>query len=264
VNFTHRLPFYGRVMLCIDDEHVRAIMPQVTKPVTTYGFRRRRSARLDAARRRRADALHGAPGRLSGHRFVLNQPGMHNVLNACSAIAIAREIGIDDSATAQGLAEFRGVGRRFTRYGEIAARRRRQLHPGRRLRPPPGRNPGDAGGGARRLSGPAPGAGLPAAPLQPHARPVRRLRQGAGAPDVLVLAEVYAAGEAPIVAADGRALARALRAGGKIEPVFVERSPTCRRPSECGARRRRRAHHGRRLDQRRAAKLTTRNQKAAS
>src|SRR5205085_3622815 len=121
VHFTHRLPFYGRAMLCLDDPHVRSILPQVTKPVTTYGFSEDAEVRaLDA----HADGLlmrftvrqEGYPDTA----FVLNQPGRHNVLNACSAIAIAREIGIDDAATRQGLAEFRGVGRRFTRYGEVA------------------------------------------------------------------------------------------------------------------------------------------------
>ena len=122
VHFTHRLPFYGRVMLCIDDVHVRSIMPHVTKPITTYGFSA--DAQVRAVERRAPTACRcTSPCIQDGYPdtdFVLNQPGMHNVQNACSAIAIAREIGIDDSATQQGLAEFRGVGRRFTRYGDVA------------------------------------------------------------------------------------------------------------------------------------------------
>jgi UDP-N-acetylmuramate--alanine ligase len=223
VHFTHRLPFYGRAMMCIDDPHVRAILPQVTKPVTTYGFSEEAEVRAINAR---ADGLQMRfTVRQAGYpdtEFVLNQPGMHNVLNACSAIAIAREIGVDDASTAQGLAEFRGVGRRFTRYGEIAI----------------------AGGGSYALvddfghhpvetevtlaaaRAAYPGRRLVLA-FQPHRFTRTRdlfedFVRVLGSSDVLLLAEVYAAGEAPIVAADGRALARALRAAGKVEPIFVQ------------------------------------------
>jgi UDP-N-acetylmuramate--alanine ligase len=225
VHFTHRLPFYGRAMLCIDDEHVRAIIPHISKPVTTYGF-----SPLAQVRAVNASAVglqmhftviqEGYPDT----DFVLNQPGMHNVANACSAIAIAREIGIEDSDTQRGLAGFNGVGRRFTRYGEIAI-------------------PG-AGGGSFALvddfghhpvetevtlaaaRGAYPGRRLVLA-FQPHRFTRTRdlfedFVKVLSTPDVLLLADVYAAGEAPIAAADGRALARALRVGGKIEPIFVE------------------------------------------
>ena len=225
VHFTHRLPFYGRAMLCIDDEHVRAIIPHITKPVTTYGFSPQAQVR----------AVNASAVGLQMHftviqdgypdtEFVLNQPGMHNVANACSAIAIAREIGIEDSATQRGLAGFNGVGRRFTRYGDIAI-------------------PG-AGGGSFALvddfghhpvetevtlaaaRGAYPGRRLVLA-FQPHRFSRTRdlfedFVKVLSTPDVLLLADVYAAGEAPIAAADGRALARALRVGGKIEPIFVE------------------------------------------
>ncbi len=225
VHFTHRLPFYGRVMLCIDDVHVRSIIPFVTKPITTYGFSEEAEVRAINAR---AIGLQmhftvlqeGYPDT----DFVLNQPGMHNVQNACSAIAIAREIGIEDSATQQGLAEFTGVGRRFTRYGDIAI-------------------PG-AGGGSFTLvddfghhpietevtlaaaRGAYPGRRLVLA-FQPHRYSRTRdlfedFVKVLGTPDVLVLAEVYAAGESPIRAADGRSLAHALRVNGKVEPIFVE------------------------------------------
>jgi UDP-N-acetylmuramate--alanine ligase len=142
VNFTHRLPFYGRVMLCIDDANVRAILPQVTKPVTTYGFSEDAEVRaMDA----RADGvqMHFTCARKAIRTPNRAEPARH-------AQRAERLLGDRDRARdrhrrqrhgQQGLAEFRGVGRRFTRYGEIAARRRRQLHPGRRLRPPPGRRP---------------------------------------------------------------------------------------------------------------------------
>ncbi|MCE3603389.1 UDP-N-acetylmuramate--L-alanine ligase [Massilia sp. P8910] len=223
VHFTHRLPFYGRVMLCIDDQHVRDIIPFVTKPITTYGF-------SEAAQVRAVNAsaiglqMHftvvqeGYPDT----QFILNQPGMHNVQNACSAIAIAREIGIDDSATQQGLAEFHGVGRRFTRYGDISI-------PGGgsfALVDDFGHHPVETEVTLAAARGAYPGRRIVLA-FQPHRYSRTRdlfedFVKVLGTPDVLLLSEVYAAGEAHVVAADGRALAHALRVGGKIEPIFVE------------------------------------------
>ncbi|HEY0488573.1 MAG TPA: UDP-N-acetylmuramate--L-alanine ligase [Telluria sp.] len=223
VHFTHRLPFYGRAMLCIDDVHVRSILPQVTKPITTYGFSEDAQVRAVNAR---AEGLQmhftviqdGYPDT----DFVLNQPGMHNVQNACSAIAIARELGIEDEATQQGLAEFRGVGRRFTRYGEVAI-------PGGgtfALVDDFGHHPVETEVTLKAARAAYPGRRLVLA-FQPHRFSRTRdlfedFVKVLSAPDVLVLSEVYAAGEQPIVAADGRALAHALRVGGKVEPIFVE------------------------------------------
>lgn len=223
VNFTHRLPFYGRAMLCIDDANVRSILPQVTKPVTTYGFSedaevRAMDARADGTRMRFIVRQAGYPDT----SFVLNQPGMHNVLNACSAIAIAREIGIPDEATAAGLAEFRGVGRRFTRYGEIPLASGGSFT----LVDDYGHHPVEAQVTLAAARAAYPGRRLLLA-FQPHRYSRTRdlfedFVKVLAVPDVLLLAEVYAAGETPIVAADGRALARALRTGGDTEPIFVE------------------------------------------
>ena len=223
VNFTHRLPFYGRAMMCIDDANVRAILPQVTKPVTTYGFSEDAEVRaLDA--RAEGIQMHFTV-RQQGYpdtEFVLNQPGMHNVLNACSAIAIAREIGVPDEATAQGLREFNGVGRRFTRYGEVAL----PIGGSFTLVDDYGHHPVEAQVTLAAARAAYPGRRLVLA-FQPHRYSRTRdlfedFVKVLAAPDVLLLAEVYPAGEAPIVAADGRALARALRAGGQVEPIFVE------------------------------------------
>jgi UDP-N-acetylmuramate--alanine ligase len=223
VNFTHRLPFYGRAMMCIDDATVRAILPQVTKPVTTYGFSEDAEVRaLDA---HAEGVMMHFTVRQEGYpdtAFVLNQPGMHNVLNACSAIAIAREIGVPDAATAQGLAEFRGVGRRFTRWGEVAIQDGGSFT----LVDDYGHHPVETQVTLAAARAAYPGRRLVLA-FQPHRYTRTRdlfedFVKVLGAPDVLLLAEVYAAGESPIVAADGRALARALRAGGKVEPIFVE------------------------------------------
>ena len=223
VHFTHRLPFYGRVMLCIDDEHVRAIIPQVTKPITTYGFSEEAEVRAINARAMGLQmhftvVQEGYPDT----DFVLNQPGLHNVQNACSAIAIAREIGIEDSATQQGLAEFTGVGRRFTRYGDIAIAGGGTFT----LVDDFGHHPIETEVTLAAARAAYPGRRLVLA-FQPHRYSRTRdlfedFVKVLGKPDVLVLSEVYAAGEAPVRAADGRALAHALRVNGKVEPIFVE------------------------------------------
>jgi UDP-N-acetylmuramate--alanine ligase len=223
VHFTHRLPFYGRAMLCIDDEHVRAIIPHVSKPITTYGFSP--LAQVRAVKARAVGLQMHFTVIQDGYAdtdFVLNQPGMHNVVNACSAIAIAREIGIDDSATQRGLAGFNGVGRRFTRYGDIAI-------PGGgsfALVDDFGHHPVETEVTLAAARGAYPSRRLVLA-FQPHRFSRTRdlfedFVKVLSTPDVLLLADVYPAGEAHIAAADGRALARALRVGGKIEPIFVE------------------------------------------
>jgi len=152
----------------------------------------------------------------------LNQPGMHNVQNACAAIAIARELGVADSATQKALTEFNGVGRRFTRYGDI------QLPNGTTftLVDDYGHHPVETAATLAAARGAYPGRRLVLA-FQPHRYTRTRdlfedFVKVLSSTDALVLAEVYAAGEQPIVAADGRSLAHALRVLGKVEPVFVE------------------------------------------
>ncbi|MBC7860658.1 MAG: UDP-N-acetylmuramate--L-alanine ligase [Burkholderiaceae bacterium] len=223
VHFTHRLPFYGRAMLCIDDPHVRAIIPMISKPVTTYGFHEEAQVRAVNARAVGLE-MHFTvlQDEYPDLDVVLNQPGMHNVQNACSAIAIAREIGIPDAATQQGLAEFAGVGRRFTRYGEVALKDGGAFA----LVDDFGHHPVETEVTLAAARAAYPGRRLVLA-FQPHRYSRTRdlfedFVKVLGSVDVLVLAEVYAAGEAPVVAADGRALAHALRARGKIEPIFVE------------------------------------------
>jgi UDP-N-acetylmuramate--alanine ligase len=191
--------------------------------VTTYGFSE--EAEVRALNARAVGIQMHFTVRQQGYPdtdFVLNQPGMHNVLNACSAIAIAREIGVPDEATAQGLREFNGVGRRFTRYGEIELPQGGSFT----LVDDYGHHPVEAQVTLAAARAAYPGRRLVLA-FQPHRYSRTRdlfedFVKVLAAPDVLLLAEVYPAGEAPIVAADGRALARALRAGGGVEPVFVE------------------------------------------
>ncbi len=228
VEFTQRLPFYGVAVLCMDDANVREIMPQISKLITTYGFHEDADGRaIDA----KAVAGHMqftviqkgfAPMPIS-----LNQPGMHNVQNACAAIAIARELGVADTAIQQALTEFNGVGRRFTRYGEIKLQDAAGKPNGEfALVDDYGHHPVETAATISAARGAYPGRRLVLV-FQPHRYTRTRdlfedFVKVLSTVDVLVLAEVYAAGEAPIVAADGRALAHALRVAGMAELVFVE------------------------------------------
>ncbi len=228
VEFTRRVPFYGRVMLCLDDANVREIIPTISKPITTYGFHeqaevRALDARADGMRMRFTVQQKNYPLM----EFSLNQPGMHNVQNACAAIAIARELGIDDEDTRKALNEFRGVGRRFTRYGELPLFDERGEEKGTfALVDDYGHHPAEAAATIAAARGAFPGRRLVLA-LQPHRYSRTRdlfedFVRVLSTADVVLLAEVHAAGEQPIVAADGRALVRAVRVAGKVDPVFVE------------------------------------------
>ncbi len=224
VDFIHHLPFYGRAVLCVDDEHVRSIVPQLKKPVTTYGLDD--SADVYAANlvadagRMHFDVVVKADGQRSP--VTLNMPGRHNVLNALAATAIGLECGADIEAIQKGLAEFAGVGRRFQRYGELPAKDGGSYT----LIDDYGHHPVEMAATLAAVRGAFPEKRLVLA-FQPHRYSRTRdlfedFVKVLSRVDALLLAEVYAAGEAPIVAADGRALARAVRVGGKVEPLFVE------------------------------------------
>jgi UDP-N-acetylmuramate--alanine ligase len=222
VDFLSRLPFYGHAVLCIDDRHVREILPFVSKPVLTYGFGADAQYRaVDAVAegtRMRFTALREGASPLP---VQLNLPGRHNVANALATIAVATELGVADDAILGGLASFTGVGRRFARYGEVAI-----AGGGFTLIDDYGHHPVEIEATLAAVRGAFPGRRIVLA-FQPHRYTRTRdcfedFVRVLSTADALLLAEVYPAGEAPIVAADGRALARALRVAGKIEPVFVE------------------------------------------
>ncbi|WP_416049745.1 UDP-N-acetylmuramate--L-alanine ligase [Cupriavidus basilensis] len=236
VEFTQRLPFYGIAVLCVDDPNVREIMPFVSKPIVRYGFAE--DAQVRAVNARAVDGqMHFTVLRqLNGHaeaplEVVLNLPGMHNIQNALAAIAIATELEVPDAAIVKALREFHGVGRRFQRYGEVACVG--TIEPGEAksagtftLVDDYGHHPVEMAATLAAARGAFPGRRLVLA-FQPHRYTRTRdcfedFVKVLGTVDALLLAEVYAAGEAPIVAADGRALTRALRVAGKVEPVFVE------------------------------------------
>ncbi|MFO1215344.1 MAG: UDP-N-acetylmuramate--L-alanine ligase [Burkholderiaceae bacterium] len=233
VDFVHRMPFYGAAILCADDPGVRSIIPMISRPVVTYGL-----GEGVMVRAVNVQALPGGQMRFTAQRrngvpmrdlqITLNLPGEHNVRNALAALAVATELELPDEPMVRALAAFSGVGRRFQRYGDLPV-------------------PAAAGGGSFTLiddyghhpvemaaviaaaRGAFPGRRLVLA-FQPHRYTRTRdcfedFVKVMGTADAMLLTEVYAAGEAPIVAADGRALARALRVAGKVDPIFVDSVP---------------------------------------
>ena len=229
VEFLHRMPFYGTAILCSDDPGVQSIVDQLARPMTTYGLEqgaqiRAVDVRVDngqmhfTVQRRNGVVLPDLP-------IVLNLPGVHNVLNALAAVSVAVELGVDDAAVQSALAHFKGVGRRFQRYGEVKLLKQAGSFT---LIDDYGHHPVEMAATLAAARGAFPGRRLVLA-FQPHRYSRTRdcfedfvsvISHGA---DTVLLSEVYAAGETPIVAADGRSLSRALRVAGKIEPVFVDK-----------------------------------------
>jgi UDP-N-acetylmuramate--alanine ligase len=231
VEFLHRMPFYGTAILCTDDAAVRSIINDVTCPITSYGFNE--DAEVRAVNVRAVGAqMHFTVQRRNGvvlpdMDVVLNLPGLHNVLNALSAIAVAVELNIEDAAVQKALAEFHGVGRRFQRYGDLPLPNM-DGQPGGSVTviDDYGHHPVEMAATLSAARGAFPGRRLVLA-FQPHRYSRTRdcfddFVKVIALADSVLLGEVYAAGEAPIVAADGRALARALRIAGKVEPIFVD------------------------------------------
>ena len=230
VEFVHRMPFYGAAIVCSDDAGVRSIMPMLSRPVVTYGFGEDAMVRAVHVQ---ADAgrMHFTVQRRNGVvmpdlDITLNLPGDHNVLNALAAIAVATELELSDEAMVKGLAEFRGVGRRFQRYGEVAINPADASAGQFTLIDDYGHHPVEMAATLAAARGAFPGRRLVLA-FQPHRFSRTRdcfedFVKVIGSADAVLLTEVYAAGESPIVAADGRALARALRVAGKVDPVFVD------------------------------------------
>ena len=225
VDFLHRMPFYGTAILCTDDPAVRDILGEVSCPITSYGFEEGAQVRAVNVKAQGAQ-MHFTVQRRNGVvlpdlEVVLNLPGRHNVLNALSAIAVAAELDVDDAALLRALSGFKGVGRRFQRYGDVPAAGGGVFT----LIDDYGHHPVEMAATLAAARGAFPGRRLVLA-FQPHRYTrtrdcfedfVKVIAQA----DAALLSEVYAAGEAPIVAADGRALVRALRVAHQLEPVFV-------------------------------------------
>ncbi|AZY53632.1 UDP-N-acetylmuramate--L-alanine ligase [Bordetella avium] len=230
IEFTQRLPFYGSAVLCADDANVREIMPFVSRPITTYGLSsdaqvRAENVQADGTRMRFSVRRQGREQDLPTLEVELNLPGLHNVRNALAAIAVASELGVADAAICQALAGFKGVGRRFTQWGEFPVA---EAQGGGRYSviDDYGHHPVEMAATLAAARGAWPDRRIVLA-FQPHRYTRTRdcfedFVRVLGTADAVLLTEVYAAGEAPLVAADGRALARALRVAGKVEPLFVE------------------------------------------
>ena len=227
VDFLHRMPFYGAAIVCGDDPGVRSILPMVSRPIVTYGLGPDVQVRAVDVQ-----ALPGGQMRFTCQRrngtvlpdlpITLNLPGEHNVCNALAAIAVATELELPDAPIVKALAEFTGVGRRFQRYGELPSSDGGEFT----LIDDYGHHPVEMAAVIAAARGAFPGRRLVLA-FQPHRYTRTRdcfedFVKVMGRADAVLLTEVYAAGEAPIVAADGRALSRALRVAGKVDPVFVD------------------------------------------
>jgi len=223
IEFLHHLPFYGLAVLCADDAEVRGLLPAVSRPVLTYGTTEGVDVRADDLRQEgmqtHFSVVHA--GQDTPLRVTLNLPGRHNVLNALAAITVAHELGVDDETIRRALSGFQGIDRRFqtqqgcrVEAGEVM------------LVDDYAHHPRELAATIAAVRGGWPGRRLVVA-FQPHRYTrtqdqfedfVQVLSQA----DVLLLSEVYAAGEAAINGADGRALSRAVRARGQVDPVFVD------------------------------------------
>jgi UDP-N-acetylmuramate--alanine ligase len=231
VAFLHNLPFYGLAVLCVDDPHVRAILAKVNRPVVGYGFSPGADLHAENLRRdglkthfdvvRRADGLH--------FPVTINLPGVHNVLNSLAAIAVALEIGIAREAIQRALANFQGIDRRLTHVADVKL----PVVDGKGDGDPItiiddyGHHPTEIAATLDAVRQGYPGRRVVLA-FQPHRYTRTRdllddFANVLSTGDTLLVTEVYAAGEPPIPAADGRAICRAIRTRGKVEPVFVEK-----------------------------------------
>ena len=229
VEFLHRMPFYGAAVLCVDDPGVQSIMSQIARPITTYGLSEGAQVRAVHVKPDNGQ-MHFTVQRRNGVTLpdlaiTLNLPGEHNVRNALAAIAIATELDVPDAAIQKALADFKGVGRRFQSYGDLAVRSDNGTGSFRVI-DDYGHHPVEMAATLAAARGAFPNQRIVLA-FQPHRYSRTRdcfedFVKVLGDADLVLLSEVYAAGEAPIVAADGRALARALRVAGKVEPIFVD------------------------------------------
>lgn len=225
VEFLQQLPFWGMAVVCIDDANVREILPRVTKPVMTYGFSE--GAKVRAINVWADDGkMHFTVQRINGitteFDVTLNLPGNHYVLNALAAIAIASELDVPDAAIIKALKEFKGVGRRFERYGEVPCRASGTFT----LIDDYGHHPVEMQAVIAAARAAFPNRRLVMA-FQPHRYTRTRdcfedFVRVLSSADAVLLTEVYSAGEAPIIAADTRSLIRSIRVVGKVEPLFVE------------------------------------------
>ncbi len=224
LDFLHRLPFYGQAILCYEDPTIRDLLPEVAKPVTTYGFSDEADVYATDVRHEgtRSHFRVHCPERDDGLDVVLNLPGRHNVLNALAAISVARGLNVDEGAVGRALAGFQGIARRSQDYG-------RRLSPSGSITlvDDYAHHPREITATLQAVRSSWPGRRLVVV-FQPHRYTRTRdlfedFCQVLSEIDALVMLDVYPAGEAPIRGADGRTLCRAIRARGQVDPVFVDK-----------------------------------------
>ncbi len=223
IDFLHNLPFYGLAVLCLDNEHVRAILPRVGRPVLTYGLSEDADVRASNVRRLGLQSRFSVarPGK-EPIEVSVNLPGVHNGLNSLAAIAVATELGIDDAAIGRALAGFQGIDRRLQHVADIKTAAGTVT-----VIDDYGHHPTEVAATLEALRQGYPGRRIVLA-FQPHRYSrthdlIDDFGKVLSGVDVLLVTEVYAAGEAPIAGADGRAICRAVRSRGRVEPLFVER-----------------------------------------
>jgi UDP-N-acetylmuramate--alanine ligase len=224
VEFLHNLPFYGLAVLCADDEHVRSILPQLARPLRTYGLSDDADVRASDILRERGGSSFTVtlPGRSRPLPVTLNLAGTHNVRNALAAVAVASELGVADEAICRALSHFQGIERRMQHIGDVPV-----AGGSVSIVDDYGHHPTEIAATLEALRQAWPNRRLVMV-FQPHRYTRTRdllddFANVLAGVDVLLVAEVYAAGEAPIKDADGRAICRAVRSRGRVEPIFLER-----------------------------------------
>jgi UDP-N-acetylmuramate--alanine ligase len=234
VEFLHNLPFYGLAVLCVDDAHVRSILTKVNRPVVGYGFSEGADLRAENLRREGLRTHFDVVRRADGLRFAItvNLPGLHNVLNSLAAIAVALEIGLPHEAIQRALGSFQGIDRRLTHVADVKLTAADGANGGEAVTivDDYGHHPTEIAATLDAIRQGYAGRRVVLA-FQPHRYTRTRdllddFANVLSGGDALLVTEVYAAGEAPIAAADGRAICRAIRTRGKVEPVFVEKVET--------------------------------------
>ncbi|MDD5409830.1 MAG: UDP-N-acetylmuramate--L-alanine ligase [Methylobacter sp.] len=223
IEFLHHLPFYGLAVMCLDDEGIREILPEISKPVTTYGVHEDADVRAVNIKQKGMNTFFEVirRGDYPSLRVTLNMPGWHNMLNALAAIAVATRLGVDDGAIIKSLVAFKGVGRRFQINGDLPMGAGNLT-----LVDDYGHHPREIAATLEALRQAWPER-RKVIVFQPHRYTRTRdlfedFVHVLSSVDVLILMDVYSAGEAPIAGADGRTLSRAIRIRGKVDPVFVE------------------------------------------
>ncbi len=223
VDFLHNLPFYGLAVVCVDDTHAASLLPKINRPIVTYGVESPADVCATNVKREGMqssfDVLRAGRSTL---KVRLNLPGKHNVLNALAAIAVATELGVDDAAIQTALANFQGIDRRLQQYGDVETPKGRIT-----VVDDYGHHPTEIAATLEAIRQGWHGRRVVLA-FQPH-RYTRThdllddFARVLATADALIVTEVYAAGEAPIAGADGKAICRAVRSHGRVQPVFVDK-----------------------------------------